>query len=99
NLTSLLIARNTLFPESKVLGNGDKKLVLFTSAHAHYSLEKAAVLLGMGSANVRKVPVDVKGKMITSKLEEEIVRAKSEGFTPFYVNATAGTTVLGAYDD
>lgn len=36
--------------------------------------------------------------MIPERLREAIVRAKEEGKTPFYVNATAGTTVLGSYD-
>jgi hypothetical protein len=32
-------------------------------------------------------------------IEEAIVKAKGEGFTPFCVNATAGSTVLGVFDD
>lgn len=36
--------------------------------------------------------------MIPDKLDKLIIKAKSEGRTPFYVNATAGTTVLGSYD-
>lgn len=36
--------------------------------------------------------------MIPARLRERIVQAKEEGKTPFYVNATAGTTVLGSYD-
>ena len=36
--------------------------------------------------------------MIPSQLLSQISKAKSEGCTPFYVNATAGTTVLGSYD-
>jgi glutamate decarboxylase len=31
-------------------------------------------------------------------LEAAVIRAKEEGYTPFYVNAGAGTTVLGSYD-
>jgi glutamate decarboxylase len=36
--------------------------------------------------------------MRTDRLRELVVRAKAEGKTPFYVNATAGTTVRGSYD-
>jgi glutamate decarboxylase len=36
--------------------------------------------------------------MIPSELERLVQKAKDEGKTPFYVNATAGTTVLGSYD-
>jgi glutamate decarboxylase len=94
------VARNTLFPETKELGNGagGRSLVLFTSAHGHYSIEKAAQMLGFGSSAVLSVPVDSEGRMIASELDSLVKKAKSEGKTPFYVNATAGTTVLGSYD-
>jgi glutamate decarboxylase len=72
--------------------------VLFTSAHGHYSLEKAAQMIGLGSSNVISVEIDDKGCMIPSALDEAIEKAKREGQTPFFVNATAGTTVLGSYD-
>lgn len=42
NQSSMVIARNNLFPETKTEGNGSKKFVFFTSAHGHYSVEKAA---------------------------------------------------------
>ncbi|PGH18898.1 hypothetical protein AJ80_04316 [Polytolypa hystricis UAMH7299] len=98
NTTSIVIARNNLFPETKADGYGDRKFVLFTSAHGHYSIEKAAQMLGFGSNAVWSVPVDAQGRLIPSSLEELIEKAKSEGKTPFYVNATAGTTVLGSFD-
>lgn len=39
------------------------------------------------------------GRMICKDLEEKILSAIEENKRPFYVNATAGTTVLGAFDD
>jgi len=72
--------------------------VLFTSQHGHYSVEKAAIICGMGSAAVWTVPVDKTGRMNPVALRELVVRAREEGKTPLYVNATAGTTVLGSYD-
>ncbi|RDW67852.1 hypothetical protein BP6252_09248 [Coleophoma cylindrospora] len=98
NTTSVILARNNLYPESKTKGNGDYKFVLFTSSHGHYSLEKAAQMCGLGTENVWPVPIDAQGRMIPQELESLIIKAKSEGRTPFYVNATAGTTVLGSFD-
>ncbi|KAH6721490.1 pyridoxal phosphate-dependent transferase [Leptodontidium sp. 2 PMI_412] len=98
NTTSIIIARNNLYPESKTAGNGNHKFVLFTSDHGHYSLEKAAQMCGLGTDNVWSVPVDDLGRMIPSELEKLVQKAKGENLTPFYVNATAGTTVLGSYD-
>ena len=98
NSTSVIVARNTLYPETKTDGLGSLRFVLFTSAHGHYSLEKAAQIHGFGSKAVRSVPVDEEGRMIPSELEAQIAKAKADGETPFYVNATAGTTVLGSFD-
>ncbi|KAA6408737.1 MAG: glutamate decarboxylase 1 [Lasallia pustulata] len=100
NTTSIVIARNTLYPDTKTQGNsaGGRKLILFTSAHGHYSIEKAAQMLGFGSSAVWSIPVDSSGRMIPSELESQILLARSSGHTPFFVNATAGTTVLGSYD-
>ncbi|PGH11322.1 hypothetical protein AJ79_04938 [Helicocarpus griseus UAMH5409] len=98
NTTSIVIARNTLYPKTKTDGCGGYNFVLFTSAHGHYSIEKAAQMLGFGSNAVWSVTVDEKGRMIPQALEELVMKAKNEGKTPFYVNATAGTTVLGSFD-
>lgn len=57
-----------------------------------------ASLLGIGSNNVYLIKTDQKGKMSVRHLRKEIERAKSEGAEPFMVSATAGTTVLGAFD-
>lgn len=72
--------------------------MLFTSAHGHYSFEKAAQITGLGSEAARSVPVDSRGCMIPSELEQAIKLARQDGCEPFFVNATAGTTVLGSYD-
>jgi glutamate/tyrosine decarboxylase-like PLP-dependent enzyme len=98
NLSAVVIARNNLFPETKTDGNGAHKFVLFTSAHGHYSLEKAAQMLGLGARAARSVAVDEQGAMRPDALRKAIQDAKDAGETPFFVNATAGTTVLGAYD-
>ncbi|KAH8687136.1 glutamate decarboxylase-like protein-like protein 1 [Tricladium varicosporioides] len=98
NTSSLIIARNTIFPETKFQGNGSYKFVMFTSSHGHYSLEKAAQACGLGTENVILVPVDKSGRMIPSALDELITKSKNDDRTPFYVNATAGTTVLGSFD-
>lgn len=98
NQSSMVIARNNLFPETKTDGYGGKKFVLFTSAHGHYSVEKAAQMFGFGSKAVKAVAIDKQGRMIPEALDAAIVKAKEAGETPFYVNATAGTTVLGSFD-
>lgn len=55
-------------------------------------------MAGLGTDNVWSVPVDEQGRMRSDELERLVKKAKEEGQTPFYVNATAGTTVLGSFD-
>ena len=100
NLTSLLIARNFRFPEVKAKGISalSKPLAIFTSSDAHYSVTSAAVSLGFGTEAVYSVAVDKHGQMDVTDLERLIEQALEDGRQPFYVNATAGTTVRGAYD-
>ena len=98
NSSAIVIARNTLYPSTKTEGNGDYKFTLFTSAHGHYSVEKAANLFGLGSKNVISVPVDAAGRMRPDELDRLIQESKQRGETPFFVNATAGTTVHGSFD-
>ncbi|KAA8646226.1 hypothetical protein EYZ11_001509 [Aspergillus tanneri] len=98
NTTSIVIARNNLFPSTKDDGNGDHRFVLFTSAHGHYSIEKAAQMLGLGSRSVWSVPVDAQGRMKPDELDKLVQKALRENRTPFYVNATAGSTVMGSFD-
>lgn len=71
---------------------------MFTSEDAHYSSSKLASFMGLGSDNCVKVKTCSRGKLIIEHLESEVLRAKSEGAIPFLVVATAGTTVLGAFD-
>ncbi|KAF4508549.1 hypothetical protein G6O67_004910 [Ophiocordyceps sinensis] len=98
NLTSLVVARNTLYPDCKSGGSSKYDFVVFTSAHGHYSVEKSAMICGLGSSSVCKVPVDEAGKMRPDKLRDLALRAQAQGKTPLYVNATAGSTVRGSFD-
>lgn len=54
--------------------------------------------MGLGSDNVFKILTDDRGKIQLQDLEKKIQQALSEGAVPFMVSATAGTTVLGAFD-
>ena len=78
--------------------HGLPRLVLYTSEDAHYSVKKLASLLGIGSDNVYVIETDDRGKMNVAHLEQRIKETLREGAAPFMVSATAGTTVLGAFD-
>ena len=100
NTTSMLVARNVMFPSTKAHGVATQvgPLAVFTSSESHYSVSAAAATLGLGSSAVHAVSVDAQGAMSPSALATAIEEAIAAGKCPFYVCATAGTTVRGAYD-
>jgi len=71
---------------------------VFVSAAKHYSIYKAADLLGIGRDNVILVDVDGQFHMDVRDLEAKIKRAIKDGLLPVAVVTTAGTTEEGAID-
>ncbi|XP_026999161.2 glutamate decarboxylase 1b [Tachysurus fulvidraco] len=99
NMYSVMIARYKYFPEVKTKGmSAAPRLILFTSEHSHYSIAKAGAALGFGKENVILLSTDERGRVIPADLEAKIINAKQKGYVPLFVNATAGTTVYGAFD-
>lgn len=74
------------------------KIVLYCSEHAHSSIEKGALALGVGLDNIRKVPADDQFRMIPGELLKLIRKDKAEGKLPFCVTATIGTTSTTSID-
>ena len=73
-------------------------LRIYCSEHAHVSTEKAGLALGIGYANVVKIPSDDEHRMRVDLLDEAIRRDRSEGKHPCAIVAMAGTTSTGAID-
>ncbi len=97
NLIAMLMARDKADPEARQHGI-TKKLMAYTSQASHYSIAKNASFIGLGRAQVTKIPTNAQGEMSVSALKTQIEQDITNGFTPFFINATAGTTVLGAFD-
>ncbi len=74
------------------------KLRLYCSEHAHSSIEKGALTLGIGLDGVKKIQVNDKFEMISEKLEAAIQEDISKGIKPFCVVATVGTTSTTSID-
>uniref|UniRef100_A0A674BZP7 Glutamate decarboxylase 1 n=1 Tax=Salmo trutta TaxID=8032 RepID=A0A674BZP7_SALTR len=99
NMYSVMIARYKFFPEVKTKGmTAAPRLVLFTSEHSHYSIKKASAALGFGTENLILLSTDERGRVIPADLEAKVIDAKARGCVPMFVNATAGSTVYGAFD-
>ena len=98
NMCAMILARDRVRPEYSIAGSGAERLGIYTSELCHYSIEKNAALVGIGRENVRKIETDGRGRMVPGALERAIVSDRGEGVVPTMVVATAGTTVLGAFD-
>lgn len=73
-------------------------LVVYTSAHSHSSVEKAALLAGFGKAHVRQVPHDAQHAMRADALDAMIRSDVGDLRRPCAVVATTGTTTSTALD-
>jgi glutamate/tyrosine decarboxylase-like PLP-dependent enzyme len=100
-LVALLCARERASDYSLARGglqNEAKPLVVYTSAHGHSSVEKAALLAGFGKANVRIVPHEGSHAIRPESLENMVKDDMLNGRHPCAVVATTGTTTSTALD-
>lgn len=101
SLCALAAAREvvpSLSARERGLAASPIKLRLYASEHAHSSIEKAAITLGLGQASLRKIPVDDQYRMDVRALERAIQEDRSSGWKPFCVVATVGTTSTTSID-
>ncbi|MUU77920.1 pyridoxal phosphate-dependent decarboxylase family protein [Winogradskyella endarachnes] len=98
NMMALIMARDYKNKSARTEGLS-KPMTLYTSKESHYSIAKNAALTGIGRNQVRLVNTNNKGEMLAEHLNELITEDIKNNLEPFFVNATAGTTVLGAFDD
>lgn len=99
NQYAIQLARYRRFPEIHTKGMyHTAPLHIYTSDQGHYSITKAAQLLWIGKDNVIVIETNEIGQMIPEKLEIALLTSKDQWAVPLMINATSGTTVLGAYD-
>jgi aromatic-L-amino-acid decarboxylase len=73
-------------------------LIVYTSAHSHSSVDKAALLAGLGRQNIRVVPHDTQYAMRADALGAAVAADRRAGHTPCAVVATSGSTTSTAFD-
>src|SRR5690242_4193315 len=74
------------------------RLRFLCSEMAHFSVEKSAIQLGLGTQAVRQVACDEAFRMRPEKLRHDILDMRAKGLWPAAVVATAGTTDFGSID-
>ena len=98
NVTALAAAREHALPGSRLEGLSGRRPAIYCSAEVHYSITRAVELLGVGSNNLRDLPIDEAHRLRPDALADAIDRDVADGITPVAVVATAGTTLTGAID-
>lgn len=97
NFMALLMGRDAYLQSTDHAGV-PANMILYTSKESHYSVPKNAAFAGIGRQNVRFIATDEQGCMKVAALEEQLQEDRRAGLQPFFINATAGTTVMGAFD-
>jgi aromatic-L-amino-acid decarboxylase len=85
--------------EEGMSGRPDLPLLrVYVSEQAHSSIEKAVITLGLGQRGLRKIPTDSEFRMDVDALAEAIKEDKRNGYLPFCIVATVGTTSTSSID-
>lgn len=100
-LVALLCAREKTTDYGLVRGGlqaEPKPLVIYMTAHAHSSVDKAALLAGFGRSNIHIVPHDERYAMRPAALRARVLEDLAEGLVPCAIACSVGTTTSTAYD-
>ncbi len=100
NHTAMLTALVQAFPnfDSGGVRSLEAQPVFYVSQQSHHSFLKAARFCGLGTSAVREIPVNEDTQMEVELLAAQITKDRHDGFAPFMVVATAGTTSGGVLD-
>jgi glutamate/tyrosine decarboxylase-like PLP-dependent enzyme len=101
NFAALGAARSAKAPGNVVrdgVGAIGRRMCLYVSEEGHFSIAKAAGMLGLGESNVRSVKTDDRLRMDVADLARLVEADLAAGHLPFCVVASAGTTATGAFD-
>ena len=99
---ALAAAREAVVPDVRTLGLAQRadvpRLRVYCSEHAHSSVDKAVILLGMGHEALRRIDCDDEFRMIPDALAAALVEDTANGWLPVAVVATVGTTSTTSVD-
>jgi aromatic-L-amino-acid decarboxylase len=98
SLCALLAARERATNFASNSKGCDGRLTAYCSTQTHSSLDKAMKIAGMGSDNLRHIPVDENFAMRADALAQQIAVDIKAGLVPSFACATVGTTSSCAVD-
>ncbi|WP_282075396.1 pyridoxal phosphate-dependent decarboxylase family protein [Maribacter aquivivus] len=99
NLTALLSARKAITKRDIWNEGNQNQLGIMVSEEAHYCVDRAARIMGLGEQGIIKVPVTKEFRMDTDLLESKFKEAKEKGIEIFAIIGSAPSTATGIFDD
>ncbi|WP_394971310.1 pyridoxal phosphate-dependent decarboxylase family protein [uncultured Croceitalea sp.] len=99
NLTALLSARKAKIKHDVWNHGYNEPLGVMVCEQAHYCIDRAAKIMGLGEKGIIKIPSNQDFSMDISQLEKAYQEASSKGIKIFAIVGSAPSTATGAYDD
>jgi L-2,4-diaminobutyrate decarboxylase len=99
NLTALLSARKAILKHDIWNEGNNQELGIMVCEEAHYCIERAAKIMGLGTKGIIKIPATDGFNMDVSLLEEYYKKAAKEKLKIFAIVGSAPSTATGIYDD
>lgn len=101
NLTAILAARNAWLKtgwKKGVAQNGERVLAIATGEDVHYSVARVPGIIGIGSDNIIRLPLNEKRQICPVQAIRAIREARENGYDVFCIVASSGSTSVGAID-
>jgi aromatic-L-amino-acid/L-tryptophan decarboxylase len=100
NLSAVVVALTKAFPEygEHGLRHLDAQPAIYLTEETHHSFSKISHMTGLGRRALRPIPTDSGLKMNIAALKKRVAEDRNNGFAPFLVVGTGGTTAAGVID-
>lgn len=99
NLTGLLTARKAIVKQDVWNAGMNSQLGIMVSEEAHYCVDRAARIMGLGTQGIIKIPCTENYQMDISVLKEKYEAATTKGIIVFAIVGSAPSTATGMFDD
>ncbi|MET6991969.1 pyridoxal phosphate-dependent decarboxylase family protein [Sediminicola arcticus] len=99
NLTALLAARKAKLSHNVWNDGNNERLGIIVSEEAHYCVDRAARIMGLGEEGIIKIPATKDFALDTKQLESYYQKAEENGIKVFAIIGSAPSTSTGIFDD